>query len=150
MKHATTALAVFCSLFALYGAFGPMITQISRFTHVMLVIMLTFLFYPAARRWKERGLAFDVVLAFLAFVAFAYPFIDLEPFMYRVANPSPTDVFMGVLACALVLEATRRATGAALPILVVLCIVYAMLGGCCPSPGGTAAIPSPASSPWST
>jgi len=136
MKHATTALAVFCSLFALYGAFGPMITQISRFVHVMLVIMLTFLFYPAARRWKQKGLAFDVVFAVLAFVAFAYPFLDLEPFMYRVANPSPTDVLMGVLACALVLEATRRATGAALPILVVLCIVYAMLGGLLPEPWG--------------
>ena len=55
MKHVTTALAVFCSLFALYGAFGSMITQISRFVHVMMILMLTFLFYPAARRWKERG-----------------------------------------------------------------------------------------------
>ena len=136
MKHVTTALAVFCSLFALYGAFGPMITQISRFMHVMMILMLTFLFYPAARRWKERSLALDVVLAVLAFVAFAYPFLDLEPFMYRVANPSATDVLMGVLACVLVLEATRRATGAALPILVVLCIVYAMLGGLLPEPWG--------------
>src|SRR5512138_229578 len=102
MKYATTALAVFCSLFALYGAFGSMITQISRFVHVMMILMLTFLFYPAARRWKERGIAFDVVLAVLAFVVFAYPFIDLEPFMYRVANPTPMDVAMGVLACILV------------------------------------------------
>jgi TRAP transporter 4TM/12TM fusion protein len=136
MKHATTALAVFCSLFALYGAFGPMITQISRFMHVMMILMLTFLFYPAARRWKERGIAFDVVLAVLAFVVFAYPFIDLEPFMYRVANPTPMDVLMGVLACVLVLEATRRSTGAALPILVVICIVYALLGGLLPEPWG--------------
>ena len=113
-----------------------MITQISRFMHVMMILMLTFLFYPAARRWKERGLAFDVVLAVLAFVVFAYPFIDLEPFMYRVANPTPMDVLMGVLACILVLEATRRGTGAALPILVVICIAYAMLGGLLPEPWG--------------
>jgi TRAP transporter 4TM/12TM fusion protein len=136
MKHATTVLAVFCSLFALYGAFGPMITQISRFIHVMLVLMLTFLFYPAARRWKARGIAFDVVLAVLAFVVFGYPFLDLEPFMYRVANPAPMDVAMGVLACILVLEATRRSTGAALPILVVICIVYALLGALLPEPWG--------------
>ena len=136
MKQVTTALAVFCSLFALYGAFGPMITQISRFMHVMMILMLTFLFYPAARRWKERGLAFDVVLAVLACAVFAYPFIDLEPFMYRVANPTPMDVAMGVLACILVLEATRRGTGAALPILVIICIAYAMLGGVLPEPWG--------------
>jgi TRAP transporter 4TM/12TM fusion protein len=135
MKHVTTALAVFCSLFALYGAFGSMITQISRFVHVMLILMLTFLFYPAARRWKEY-IAFDVVLAILAFVVFAYPFIDLEPFMYRVANPTPMDVLMGVLACILVLEATRRGTGAALPVLVVICIAYAMVGGMLPEPWG--------------
>jgi TRAP transporter 4TM/12TM fusion protein len=135
MKYATTALAVFCSLFALYGAFGSLITQISRFVHVMLILMLTFLFYPAARRWKEY-IAFDVVLAILAFVVFAYPFIDLEPFMYRVANPTPMDVLMGVLACILVLEATRRGTGAALPILVVVCIAYAMFGGMLPEPWG--------------
>jgi TRAP transporter 4TM/12TM fusion protein len=136
MKHATTTLAVFCSLFALYGAFGPMITQISRFIHVMLILMLTFLFYPAARRWKTRGIAFDVALAVLACFVFAYPFLDLEPFMYRVANPTPMDVAMGVLACILVLEATRRSTGAALPILVVICIVYALLGGFLPEPWG--------------
>ena len=136
MKYVTTALAVFCSLFALYGAFGSMITQISRFMHVMMILMLTFLFYPAARRWKERGIAVDVVLAVLAFIVFAYPFIDLEPFMYRVANPTSMDVLMGVLACILVLEATRRGTGAALPILVVICIAYALLGGYLPEPWG--------------
>jgi TRAP transporter 4TM/12TM fusion protein len=136
MKHVTTALAVFCSLFALYGAFGSMITQISRFMHVMLILMLTFLFYPAARRWKARGIALDIFFAVLVVVVFGYPFLDLEPFMYRVANPTHTDVLMGVLACILVLEATRRSTGAALPILVVICIVYALLGGFLPEPWG--------------
>ncbi len=136
MKHATTALAVFCSLFALYGAFGPMITQISRFMHVMLILMLTFLFFPAARRWKERGIALDIFFALLVVCVFGYPFLDLEPFMYRVANPTLADVLMGVLACILVLEATRRSTGAALPILVVICIAYAMLGGHLPEPWG--------------
>jgi TRAP transporter 4TM/12TM fusion protein len=136
MKHATTALAVFCSLFALYGAFGPMITQISRFMHVMMILMLTFLFYPAARRWKESGIRLDIFFAVLVVVVLGYPFLDLEPFMYRVANPTPMDVLMGVLACILVLEATRRSTGAALPLLVVICIAYAMLGGYLPEPWG--------------
>ena len=136
MWYITTGLAVFCSLFALYGAFGSMITQIGRFGHVMLILILTFLYFPAARSWKNRSIAFDVTLALLVFVTFAYPFVDLESFMYRVANPVPLDVVFGVLACILVLEATRRATGAALPILVIVCVAYAYWGSILPEPWG--------------
>ena len=149
MWYITTGLAVFCSLFALYGAFGSMITQIGRFGHVMLILILTFLYFPAARSWKNRSIAVDVILALLAFVTFAYPFVDLESFMYRVANPVPLDVFFGVLACILVLEATRRATGAALPILVIVCVAYAYWDPSCLSHGGTVVTRSPASLPWS-
>src|SRR5512136_2158581 len=92
MRTFTTVLALFCSLFALYGAFGSMITQISRFVHVMLILMLTFLLYPPFRTWKERGIAVDIFLALVTLAVFAYPFLDLEPFMYRVANPLPLDV----------------------------------------------------------
>ena len=143
MWYIATALAVFCSLFALYGAFGSLITQVVRYVHVMLILMLTFIYYPPSRRLKQRALAVDIVLALLVFVAFAYPFLDLEAFMYRVANPLPMDVVLGVLACILVLEATRRATGAALPIVVLVCIAYAYWGAILPSPGGIAATRSP-------
>ena len=136
MGYITTALAVSCSLFALYGAFGSMITQVSRFVHVMMILVLTFLFYPPARSWKDRNLAVDIALALLAFAAFAYPFLDFEPFIYRVANPVPLDIAMGVLACLLVLEATRRSTGVALPILVLICVAYAVWGAHLPEPWG--------------
>ena len=134
--YITTSLAVLCSLFALYGAFGSMMTQIVRFGHVMLILILTFLYYPASRRWKNRTIVFDVVLALLVFVAFAYPFVDFESFIYRVANPEPLDIALGVLACCLVLEATRRATGIALPLVVVVCVAYAYWGSFLPEPWG--------------
>ena len=136
MWYITTSLAVFCSLFALYGAFGSMVTQVARFVHVMLILMLTFLYYPPARSWKNRSIVVDAVLALLVFVVFAYPFVDFEAFIYRVANPVPLDVLFGVLACVLVLEATRRATGAALPILVIVCVAYAYWGSILPEPWG--------------
>jgi TRAP transporter 4TM/12TM fusion protein len=134
--YLTTALAVFTSIFALYGAFGSMITQVARFMHVMLILMLTFLFYPPFRQWKNRGVALDVFLVLLTLVVFAYPFLDFEAFIYRVANPLSMDVLMGVAACLLVLEATRRSTGAALPILVLICIAYAFWGSYLPEPWG--------------
>ena len=134
--YISTGLAVFCSLFALYGAFGSMITQVSRFTHVMLILMLTFLFYPPFRSWKDRGIGADIFFALLTFIVFAYPFLDFEAFIYRVANPLPMDVLLGVAACILVLEATRRSTGTALPVLVLVCVAYAYWGSYLPEPWG--------------
>jgi TRAP transporter 4TM/12TM fusion protein len=131
-----TILAVGTSLFALYGAFGTVWTHISRFGHVMFILMLTFLVYPAFRRFKQRGLVGDCFLALLTFLTFAYPFLNLEPFLYRVANPTPWDVAAGVLAIVLVLEATRRSTGLALPILVLICLAYALYGANLPEPWG--------------
>jgi len=136
MGYLVTVLSVFTSLFALYGAFGTLITQLTRFGHVMLILMLTFLVYPAARSLKNRGFAFDIILALIAFATFAYPFVDLESFMYRVANPTNLDVIAGVLAIILVIEATRRSIGIALPILTLICLAYAIWGGLLPEPWG--------------
>jgi TRAP transporter 4TM/12TM fusion protein len=136
MGTIVTGLAVVTSLFALYGAFGTLWTYVSRFGHVMLILMLTFLVYPAFRRFKQRGLAGDCFLALLTFLTFAYPFLNLEPFLYRMANPTSWDVAAGVLAILLVLEATRRSTGLALPILVLFCLAYALYGANLPEPWG--------------
>ncbi len=136
MDHIVTVLAVLTSLFALYCAFGTVITWITRFFHVLLILTLTLLVYPAARKLKNRGLAIDVVLALICILVFAYPFLDLEPFMYRFANPTSLDVIMGVVAMFLVLEATRRSTGIALPLLVVISLAYAVWGGILPEPWG--------------
>lgn len=43
---------------------------------------------------------------------------------------------MGVVTILLILEATRRSTGLALPILVVACILYAVFGAYLPDPFG--------------
>jgi len=43
MNTLITGLAVSTSVFALYGAFGTVMTLVNRFVHVMLIEMLTFL-----------------------------------------------------------------------------------------------------------
>lgn len=136
ISYIVTGLAVFTSLFALYGAFGTLITQLNRFIHVMLILILTFLLYPAVRSLKNRGIWFDIFLAIITFATFAYPFFDLESFMYRVATPTSLDVIAGVLAILLVIEATRRSIGIALPILTIICLAYAIFGGLLPEPWG--------------
>jgi TRAP transporter 4TM/12TM fusion protein len=136
MDSIVTVVAIITSLFALYGAFGTVMTLVTRLVHVMLILTLTLLIYPAARRFKNRGLGVDIALAVICVLVFAYPFIDLEPFMYRVANPTFLDVVVGVLAMFLVLEATRRSTGFALPFLVLISLAYALWGGLLPEPWG--------------
>lgn len=136
MCYVMTGLAVFTSLFALYGAFGTLITQLNRFAHVMLILMLTFLLYPATKNLKNRGIGFDIFLAIITFATFTYPFFDFESFMYRVANPTVLDVTAGVLAIVLVIEATRRSIGIALPILTIVSLAYAIFGGFLPEPWG--------------
>jgi len=136
MGSIITVLAVITSLFALYGAFGTVMTLVTRLVHVMLILTLTLLLYPAARRFKNRVRGVDIALAVICVFVFAYPFIDLEPFMYRVANPTFLDVVVGVLAMFLVLEATRRSTGFALPFLVLISLAYALWGGIIPEPWG--------------
>ncbi len=136
ISYIVTGLTVFTSLFALYGAFGTLITQLNRFIHVMLILILTFLLYPAVRSLKNRGIWFDIFLAIITFATFAYPFFDLESFMYRVATPTSLDVIAGVLAILLVIEATRRSIGIALPILTIICLAYAIFGGLLPEPWG--------------
>ncbi len=132
--YVVTALSVACSLFALYTAISPAMTQLVRGVHVLFVLMLTFLYYPAIRRNKSRGLVFDLLLALLSLIALAYPFLDFEPFIYRVATPTALDLGMGIVTILLVLEATRRSTGMALPLLVLACIAYAFWGPLLPDP----------------
>jgi TRAP transporter 4TM/12TM fusion protein len=131
-----TVLAVACSLFALYGAASTVMTQLTRYLHVLLILVLTYLLYPINGKNKFKGFHIDIVLAIVAFIALAYPIIQLDSIITRVATPLPLDIIMGVVTILLILEATRRSTGWALPILVVVCILYAFFGAYLPDPFG--------------
>jgi TRAP transporter 4TM/12TM fusion protein len=61
--------------------------------------------------------------------------------MFRVGNPDPLDWIMGTIMIALMLEATRRAVGGALPIIAIVLMIYALFGPSLPGilahPGNT-------------
>lgn len=129
-------LAVGCSVFALYGAVYPVTTQVNRYLHVLFILVLVYLVYPFTKKDKFKGFYFDIGLALLSFVALAYPLIQLDSIITRVASPIPLDIAMGTITVLLVLEATRRSTGGALPILVVICFLYVFFGSYLPEPWG--------------
>jgi TRAP transporter 4TM/12TM fusion protein len=131
-----TAVAVAMSVYHLYAATATFVLQIHLARHLMFVLVLTFLLYPATRRSLQRRAptAWDVLLAAAAIVAMGYILLDFEAFIYRSYTPTALDMALGIVTILLVLEATRRTVGNALLLLVVAFLVYAFVGPYLPEP----------------
>lgn len=129
-----TAVAVLMSLIHLYAAVGVIMTQVLRGIHVMFVLFLSFLVFPSFKRFKNRIIWYDYLLALLGIVVIAYTFIDFEAFIYRSVVPNSWDLLFGIVLILLVLEATRRTTGWIMPAVVVAFIIYAFIGPQLPKP----------------
>src|ERR687885_2957139 len=64
--HVVTAIAVVMSLFHLYAAYAIVPTQELRYTHVAFVLLLSFLLFPVAARYRDRIRWWDVIPAVTA------------------------------------------------------------------------------------
>lgn len=129
-----TAVAVLMSLIHLYAAIGIIMTQVLRGIHVMFVLFLSFLVFPSFKRFKNRIIWYDFLLAFLGVAVIVYMLIDFEAFIYRSVIPNFWDKFFGIILILLVLEATRRTTGWIMPAIVIAFLIYAFIGPELPSP----------------
>jgi len=129
-----TAVAVVMSLIHLYAAVGVIMTQVLRGIHVMFVLFLSFLVFPSFKRFKNRIIWYDFVLALLGIAVIVYMLLDFEEFIYRSVVPTFWDKFFGVILILLVLEATRRTTGWIMPVVVIAFLVYAFIGPQLPKP----------------
>ncbi len=129
-----TVVAVVMSLIHLYAAIGIIMTQVLRGIHVMFVLFLSFLVFPSFKRFKNRILWYDFVLALLGIAVIVYMLIDFDDFIYRSVIPNFWDKFFGIILILLVLEATRRTTGWIMPVIVIAFLIYAFIGPQLPSP----------------
>jgi TRAP transporter 4TM/12TM fusion protein len=129
-----TAVAVVMSLIHLYAAIGIIMTQVLRGIHVMFVLFLSFLVFPSFKRFKNRVIWVDFLLAFLGIAVIAYMLIDFDEFIYRSVIPNVWDKVFGIILILLVLEATRRTTGWIMPAIVIVFLVYAFIGPELPKP----------------
>ena len=129
-----TVVAVVMSLIHLYAAIGIIMTHVLRGIHVMFVLFLSFLVFPSFKRFKNRIIWYDFVLALLGITVILYMLIDFEDFIYRSVVPNFWDQFFGIILILLVLEATRRTTGWIMPAIVIAFLVYAFIGPELPSP----------------
>lgn len=129
-----TVVAVGMSLVHLYAAVGVIMTQVLRGIHVMFVLFLSFLVFPSFKRFKNRIIWYDYILAILGIAVIVYMLADFDQFIYRSVVPNDWDLFFGIILILLVLEATRRTTGWIMVTVVLSFLTYAFIGPILPNP----------------
>src|SRR3712207_5180925 len=107
----STGIAVVMSLFHLYSAYFIVPTQELRYTHVAFVLLLSFLLFPVAVRFRNRIRWWDVAPGLVAVATILYALWGGEEFTDRATVPERWDVIVGIVFIVLLLEATRRTTG---------------------------------------
>ena len=132
-----SGIAVVWSAFQLVTSyFGVLPLMQQRPIHMAFGFVLIFLLFPTLRSsegWGRRlGRAVDavgiaVMVALTAYVAWNH--IDIE---WRAGDYYDHEIYFGVVIILLVLEAARRTTGMALPIISVLFLLYAYFGNYLP------------------
>ena len=132
-RRVTTAVAIGMSAFHLWVAFfGPPDAFVFRGAHLAFALALAFLLRPGRNGDAERPGWLDLVLVLAAVAAALYPGANLDHVLnriYYVDDPLPADFVFGGALIVLVLEATRRATGWALPITAIVFLAYALTLG---------------------
>src|SRR5262245_41686705 len=129
-----TGIAIAMTLFHLYAAYEIVPTQPLRYVHVAFVLVLCFLLFPLATRFRNRIRWWDVIAAIAAVAILAYALWGGEDFTDRATSPDRLDVVLGVVFIVLLLEATRRTSGWIMPIVALLFVAYAVFGPWLPPP----------------
>ena len=125
-----TVVATSLALYSLYWVVGIVQPLVYRASFLLIVLVLSFVFYPGSERPQARTTisALDWLFAALAVVSLAWPLIDFDNFIYRAADPTRTDMVLGAICILLVLEATRRTAGWVLPVTATGFILYTFYG----------------------
>ena len=126
------AFKVFCIVVTAYHlifAAGLWTTLQHRSIHVAMMLILSFALYPATKKASRKTIAwYDYVLMALSAVTAIYMYTNYNTIVNRAGVVNGTDVLVGAILTVLVLEATRRVCGTALPVLSLIFILYALMG----------------------
>jgi TRAP transporter 4TM/12TM fusion protein len=128
------SIAVVMSLFHLYTAYAIVRPEHLRATHVAFVLLLTFLVFPVARRFRHRIMPWDWLAAAAGIATAVYLIAGGDYFFDRSIIPETWDIVFGVVLMLLILEAMRRTTGWVMPIVTICFLLYALYGNYLPPP----------------
>jgi len=127
----TYAIAVIMSLFHIWvNTFGVMPGIYRNAVHLGFVLILIFFLYPISKRYPQKFITLDVILAFLsAIVALYILLFEEELHLERASVPILRDYLFAALALILLLYGTYRAVGWFIPTLSLLFVFYALFLG---------------------
>ena len=146
IHHFVAGVAFAVAILTIWQVFRPL-SQGSQFYLIMFLsgsLPLVYLVYRSG--WgrldpEDRPGVLDWVLAALTLLVCLYPVLPMRigsagggynAFLDRQGTLGPLDVVMGALLLVLILEACRRTTGWALPIVCGLFLAYGYYGGLLP------------------
>jgi TRAP-type uncharacterized transport system fused permease subunit len=129
-------IAVAMSLYHMYVAgFGPPEAMIFRGTHLLFALTLVFLLYPSRRGGAPGWRALDALLLLGSWSFVLHIFFNYQYFTDRIIyidELTSWDMFYGVVAVVIVLEATRRVIGWALPLTAIAFLATRSASPTCP------------------
>ena len=129
-----TFSAVAMSAFHLYTAYGILATQTLRPVHVAMVLFLSFLVFPIAKRYRHRIMWWDWILALLSVAVAVYLILGGDDLNDRNTSPDSWDIVFGVALILMVMEVMRRTNGWIMPAITSAFVLYALFGSYLPHP----------------
>jgi TRAP transporter 4TM/12TM fusion protein len=131
LRMAITVIAVAMALYHMWAiAFGSPEAIYFRGTHLLFALVLVFLIYRRSGEASDKPTVFDYVLLVLGAAPILYLFIYYDYVVNRIFyidDLTPVDMIMGTIMGVIVLEATRRVIGWALPLTAVVFLLYGFL-----------------------
>jgi len=133
MAIIVSIIAISFSVFQFYtGGFGALFGLAQRAIHLSFALCLVFLLYPSSEKSfhknKTKIPLYDIFFAIVGVVVCLYVVVFFKEISIRVGSPNTMDLVIGSLAIILVLEGTRRVIGSALPIVVIVFLLYSYFG----------------------
>ncbi|MDH3962840.1 MAG: TRAP transporter large permease subunit, partial [Deltaproteobacteria bacterium] len=137
-KYVIPTIAVIWSFFQLSTASWLILdTVYIRSIHLGFALLIVFLNYPFLKKTRF-GLKFlsatdkipvlDYVVGIIAAFSAMYIMIDFGGIIERYGDPNTRDLVFGFALTILLLEASRRVIGPALPVIATAFIAYSFLG----------------------
>ena len=123
------AIAMSCFHFYTSG-FGLLLAQKQGAVHLAFTLCLVFLLYPmSSKQSKTSGIPwYDFIVAAIGVASAMYIVVFFNDLVMRSGLPTTTDLVMGFLLIATLLEATRRISNPILPCLAIVALLYCYFG----------------------
>lgn len=146
VRHAVILISIAMAFYHMWAiAFGASEAVLFRATHLLFALVLVFLLFRTSSKTEDMELAAngalpttkelaaptlaDYFLLILAAAPILYLFVSYDYIVNRIFyidDLTPLDMVMGVIMTVMVLEATRRVIGWALPITAIVFLIYGL------------------------